>query len=100
MLERAGFEKKLAGADLLITGEGCFDRQTFYGKAPGAALAAAARLEKPVIVVCGFSRLKNKRELRRRGVFGLIKAGLSPSPAAAVEAAVTRDLPGLLGLLG
>jgi len=99
VLERTGFEKKLARADLLITGEGCFDRQTFYGKAPGAALAAAALLGKPAIVVCGLSRLENKRELRRRGVFGLIKAGLSPDPAAAVEAAVRRDLPGLLGLL-
>jgi len=99
VLERAGFEKKLAGADLLITGEGCFDRQTFYGKAPGAALAAAARLGKPAIVVCGISRLENKRELGRRGVFGLIKTGLSPSPAEAVEAAVRRDLPALLGLL-
>lgn len=100
VLERTGFEKKLAGADLLITGEGCFDRQTFYGKAPGAALAAAARLGKPAIVVCGISRLENKRELKRRGVLGLIKAGLSPSPAEAVEAAVRRDLPGLLGLTG
>lgn len=100
VLGRAGFEKKLAGADLLITGEGCFDRQTFYGKAPGAALAAAARLGKPAIVVCGISRLENKRELKRRGVLGLIKAGRSPSPAGAVEAAVLRDLPGLLGLAG
>ena len=100
VLERTGFEKKLARADLLITGEGCFDRQTFYGKAPGAALAAAARLGKPAIVVCGVSRLKNKRELGRRGVLGLIETGLSPSPAAAVEAAVRGDLPGLLGLPG
>ena len=44
VLERTGFEKKLRDADLLITGEGCFDRQTFYGKAPGAVLAAAKRL--------------------------------------------------------
>lgn len=100
VLERAGFEKRLARADLLITGEGCFDRQTFYGKAPGAALAAAARLGKPAIVVCGVSLIKNGPELRRRGLLGLIEAGLSPAPAAAVEAAVRRDLPGLLGLPG
>ncbi|OIO00230.1 MAG: hypothetical protein AUJ51_10570 [Elusimicrobia bacterium CG1_02_56_21] len=97
VLEKAGFERKLARADLLITGEGCFDSQTFYGKAPGAALAAAVRFGKPAIVVCGVSLIKTRRELRRRGVSGVIMAGRDPSPAAAIEAAVIRDLPGLLG---
>ena len=96
VLGRTGFEEKLAGADLLITGEGCFDRQTFYGKAPGAALAAAARLGKPAIVVCGVSLIKDPRELRKRGVLGVIEAGLTPSPGAAVEAAVRKELPALL----
>lgn len=100
VLERIGFEKKLAKADLLITGEGCFDRQTFYGKAPGAALAAAARLGKPAIVVCGVALLKTPRELKRRGVLGVIEAGKSPSPGAVIEAAVCRELSGILGLKG
>ncbi|MBI4350951.1 MAG: glycerate kinase [Elusimicrobia bacterium] len=100
VLEKTGFRKKLALADLLITGEGCFDAQTFYGKAPGAALAAAAGLGKPAIVVCGVSLLKDPRELRRRGVAGLIEAGRTPSPAAAVEAAVGRELPGLCARIG
>jgi len=96
VLEKTGFEEKLARADLLITGEGCFDPQTFYGKAPGAALAAAARLGKPAIVVCGVSLIKSSSQLRRRGVLGVIEAGQTPSPAAAVEAAVRRELPALL----
>ena len=96
VLEKTGFENKLARADLLITGEGCFDRQTFYGKAPGAALAAAARLGKPALVVCGVSLIKDPRELRRRGILGVIEAGLARSPGAAVEAAVRRELPALL----
>ena len=99
VLKRTGFEEKLARADLLITGEGCFDRQTFYGKAPGAALAAAARLGKPAIVVCGVSLLKSTRELRKLGILGVIEAGLTPSPAAAVKAAVKKELPALLSKL-
>ncbi len=96
VLERTCFEKKLASADLLITGEGCFDSQTFYGKAPGAAIAAAARLGKPAIVVCGASLFKTPGELKRRGVLGVIEAGKDPSPGAAIEAAVAGELPGLL----
>ncbi len=97
VLEKTGFVKKLARADLLITGEGCFDRQTFYGKAPGAALAAAARLGKPAIVVCGVSLLKKPGELKRRGVSGVIEAGKVPSPGSALEAAVASELAGILG---
>jgi glycerate kinase len=99
VLERTGFEKKLVRADLLITGEGCFDSQTFYGKAPGAAIAAARRLGKPVIVVCGRSLLKDRRALARLGVAGVIETGLFPGPARAVKLAVERGLPDLLSRL-
>jgi len=100
VLEKTGFEKKLARADLLITGEGCFDRQTFYGKAPGAAIASARRLKKPVIVVCGRSLIKDRRALRGLGVAGVIETGLSPAPARAVTLAMQKDLPALLSGLG
>ncbi|OGR72547.1 MAG: hypothetical protein A2089_01545 [Elusimicrobia bacterium GWD2_63_28] len=90
VLARAGFEKKLARADLLLTGEGCFDEQTFYGKAPGAALALAKRLRKPALVMCGISRLKDRAALARRGVAGVIVAGPSSDPAAALGGAVER----------
>ena len=96
VLERTGFEKKLAGADLLVTGEGRFDEQTFYGKAPGAALAAAGRLGKPALVICGACALKDRARLRRRGVAAVIETGLSPRPARALEAAAARALPALL----
>ncbi|MDO8806571.1 MAG: glycerate kinase, partial [Elusimicrobiota bacterium] len=99
VLEKAGFEKKLARADLLITGEGCFDRQTFYGKAPGAAIAAARRLGKPAVVVCGRSLIKDRRALARLGVAGVIEAGAVPDPAGALRLAVERALPSLLSKL-
>ncbi|MDA8243999.1 MAG: glycerate kinase [Elusimicrobia bacterium] len=100
VLSRLGFERKLAAADLLITGEGRFDEQTFYGKAPGAALAAAKRLGKPAVVVCGRSLLRGGA-LRRRGVSLLVEAGAARDEAGAVRRALVKALPGFLrGLTG
>lgn len=99
VLERAGFGRALARADLLVTGEGRFDEQTFYGKAPGAAIAAARRLGIPAIVACGASALRGGAPLARRGVRGVIEAGPARRPAAALETAVFRAAPALLAAL-
>ncbi len=100
VLERAGFGRLLRRAGLLITGEGRFDRQTFYGKAPGAAIAAARALGVPAVVVCGSSLIKDRRTLSRLGVAGVIEAGMEPSPAAALRRAVAAGLPAILAGLG
>lgn len=99
VLERSGFGRALARADLLVTGEGRFDEQTFYGKAPGAAIAAARRLGIPALVACGTSSLSGNALLARRGVRGVIEAGPSRRPAKALEAAVFRAAPALLAAL-
>ena len=99
VLERSGFYRALARADLLVTGEGRFDEQTFYGKAPGAAIAAARSLGIPAIVACGSSSLRSGAPLARRGVRGVIEAGPAGRPAAALEAAVFRAAPALLSAL-
>jgi glycerate kinase len=100
VLERTGFFKALDRADLLITGEGCFDSQSFYGKAPGAAIAAARRLGKPAFVLCGRALIKGRRELAARGVCGVMEAGPGRDPARALELAAGRLLPGLLAARG
>jgi glycerate kinase len=99
VLGKTGFEAELARADLLITGEGRFDAQTFYGKAPGAALAAARRLGVPAIVACGSSQIAASA-LARRGVAGVVEAGPSRRPAFALERAAAAALPRLLARLG
>ena len=43
----------LAGADLVITGEGSLDTQSLAGKAPVGVARAAARLGVPVVAVAG-----------------------------------------------
>jgi glycerate 2-kinase len=40
VLEIVGFREALAGADLVVTGEGTVDRSTFEGKAPGEVVRA------------------------------------------------------------
>ncbi|MBM4404676.1 MAG: glycerate kinase [Chloroflexi bacterium] len=48
-----GLDKRIAQADLVITGEGAFDRTTLSGKGPREVAACAKRAGVPVIVVAG-----------------------------------------------
>jgi glycerate kinase len=47
------FDRRLAAADLVITGEGRFDESSSEGKGPGAVVALARRRGKPVHVFAG-----------------------------------------------
>ncbi len=71
VLEVSGFGAALAGCDVLATGEGRFDRQTLYGKAPAAAAKLAAAAGKPVLVFCGSCETIPSRALGRLGVAGV-----------------------------
>jgi glycerate kinase len=46
-------DARLVAADLVITGEGCFDRSSLAGKGPGAVVARARVLGKPVHIFAG-----------------------------------------------
>lgn len=48
-----GFEKRLDGVSLVVTGEGRLDRQTLAGKAPFAVASAAADRGIPAVAVAG-----------------------------------------------
>jgi glycerate kinase len=49
----SGFDEHLAGADLVITGEGRVDGQTAYGKAPGEVAKRAQKAEVPALLIAG-----------------------------------------------
>ncbi len=53
VLEITGLKRLIAEADLVITGEGMFDRTTLSGKGPGEVAAWAKRHSVPVIIVAG-----------------------------------------------
>jgi glycerate kinase len=57
VLEFTELETRLAGADLVITGEGSLDEQSLLGKTPLGVARAAARAGIPVIAVCGRTTL-------------------------------------------
>jgi glycerate kinase len=67
VLDLVGFAARLAGADLVITGEGALDPQTLRGKAPAGVAAAARAAHVPVVAVCGRTSL-SRRELSRAGI--------------------------------
>ena len=74
MLELIGFGERLAGARLVITGEGSLDEQTLHGKAPAgvARAVAAAGLARtaarlPVVAVAGQCTL-TAAQLRGAGI--------------------------------
>ena len=48
-----GLRRKLAGCDLVITGEGRTDGQTVFGKAPMGVLREARELGIPVVLIAG-----------------------------------------------
>ncbi len=45
--------ERMEGADLVVTGEGLLDEQSFHGKAVGGVVALARELDVPVVVVAG-----------------------------------------------
>ena len=53
VLARVGFDAALAKADLVITGEGIFDKTSLVGKAPGEVVRRAQAARKKVAVVAG-----------------------------------------------
>ncbi len=53
VLEAVGLEEKLEGADLVVVGEGQFDRSTVFNKSPVAVAERARRKGIPVIGIAG-----------------------------------------------
>lgn len=67
----SGFDEKLPGADLVITGEGRVDSQTAYGKAPGEVAKRAQGARIPVLLIAG-SRAPGWEVLSDLGVTAVV----------------------------
>ncbi len=87
ILELVGFDDALAGADLVVTGEGSLDSQSLSGKAPVGVARAARRRNVPVVAVAGRSLLTpaQAREVGITAVHAL--ADLEPDPALSMAGA-------------
>jgi glycerate kinase len=53
IFDAVGFDEKLAGADLCVTGEGSLDAQTLSGKGPAEAARRARAAGVPCVALCG-----------------------------------------------
>ncbi|MDE0593173.1 MAG: glycerate kinase [Dehalococcoidia bacterium] len=79
VLEALSFDKHLADADLVIVGEGQFDRSTVFNKSPVAVAQRAKRRGTPVIGIAG-SLGAGFREVHEHGidaVFSLVNRPMS-----------------------
>jgi glycerate kinase len=81
LLDLLGFGAALAGASLVVTGEGSLDRQTLSGKAPAGVARAAADQGIPCVAVSGRCQL-SAVELAGAGISAAYAlTDLEPDPA-------------------
>ncbi|MEX5295879.1 glycerate kinase [Kocuria sp. CPCC 205268] len=106
VLEFVGLAERMAGTDLVVTGEGSLDEQSLGGKTPMGVAATAHAAGVPVVAVCGRTTL-DEETLRAAGFVRTYPlAELEPDPRVSmreagrlleqVGARLARDLPGLL----
>ena len=69
LADRTGLEmdRRVVGADLVVTGEGSLDDQSLAGKAPIGVARAAARSGVPVVAIAGRLRL-SPQQLHQAGI--------------------------------
>lgn len=82
VLDAAGFDEAIADADLVITGEGRIDRQTFAGKLPSSVLKRAAGKGVPAIAIAGLVEI-DQDEAAESGFQAIVP--IQPRPASAEE---------------
>nr|WP_179722134.1 glycerate kinase [Petropleomorpha daqingensis] len=87
LLELSGFAGEVAGADLVVVGEGSLDEQSLHGKGPLGAAALAARAGTRVVAVAGRCTVDPER-LRAHGVEAVYPlTDLEPDPARSMARA-------------
>lgn len=91
VLDAVGFDDHLAGADLVITGEGRMDRQTALGKAPSVVARRARLRGVRCVALCGAAEWRD--ELREVGFERVVAATPEDMPLAeAMVPATAYDL--------
>jgi glycerate kinase len=78
--ETVGLAEQIAGADLVLTGEGTLDAQTGSGKVVAGVVALAARYGVPVIAFAG--RIPDPEVIQALGLAGAVAITTSELPFA------------------
>jgi glycerate kinase len=90
VLDAVAFDKRLVGADLVVTGEGRIDGQSIYGKLTHAVTVAAKRRGVPVVAVAGIIG-PGHEAMRDAGIEAI--ETLAGATAAERDAAMRDPLP-------
>ena len=91
VLDVIDFDSIIAGADLIVTGEGRIDRQTLMGKTPSGILARGKRHGVPVVALAG--SVEDRDKLLAAGfadVRGITPAGMSLAEAMRPDVAAAN----------
>ena len=83
VLDVIGFDRRLEGASLVVTGEGRLDRQTLAGKAPFAVAQAAKRRRIPAVAIAGWVELRGD-DFEKMGI--ATASSSAPGPISLEEA--------------
>ncbi|AVT29617.1 glycerate kinase [Plantactinospora sp. BC1] len=87
LLDLLGFAEAVAGADLVVTGEGSLDGQSLHGKAPVGVAGAAVLAGVPTVAVAGQVSVGPER-LRGAGIEAVYPlTSVEPDPAACLDRA-------------
>jgi len=91
--ELAGLAEAVEGANLVITGEGKLDRQTFFGKTPAGVAAVAKAAGVPTIAIAG-TLGEGYQQLREIGIcaaFSITAGPMTLEHACSNAAELLRD---------
>ncbi|MCE7993858.1 MAG: glycerate kinase [Roseivirga sp.] len=93
VMEITGFDTKLGGADLIISGEGKMDLQTVEGKVIAGVSKKARELEVPFSVICGIAEEVERVQasLQAESIHPLVNEHVSPEMAMANSFALVRE---------
>jgi glycerate kinase len=92
VLDALDFDRQIAGADLVITGEGKIDRQTLMGKVPYGVLRHASRQQIPVVAIAG--AVEDAKLLNEQGFQGIfsIQQGAATLQEAMEKSRTQRNI--------
>jgi glycerate 2-kinase len=90
VMDVVGFERRLAQADVVVTGEGRLDRSSLRGKVPSAVVERAGPARTPAVVLCGEARVSLRGAVVRSLVEAVGEEAALEQPRRSLEDLASR----------
>lgn len=92
VLDAVGFEDIVKNSDIVVTGEGKFDYQSFMGKVVNGVSNVTKRLNKPLVVVAGLVSDEAKSNQSKYGIVRSYATNPTNRPFEEVKGSAYEDL--------